>query len=341
MKKPIILAIESSCDDTAVAIVKGNSVLSNIIGVQHIHHFYGGVVPELASRYHERDIVLLVHQAIFASKIKKKQIDAVAFTKGPGLIGSLLIGSSFAKSLSMAWMIPLIGVNHIQAHVLSHFIEIEEKSSPTFPFLCITISGGHTQIILVRNYFDMTILGQTIDDAVGEAFDKIAKIVGLPYPGGIWIDFYAKNGNPKKFFFSKPRIGGLDFSFSGLKTQFSYFIEKNLKKDPKFIIHNLYDICASVQKTLVDLLFEKIILAIQKTKIFCIALSGGVSANSYIRKKFSKAASKNGWKLYLLPINYTTDNAVMIAITAQIKYSNSLFDDLYIVPSANCVWNGF
>lgn len=339
MKQPIILAIESSCDDTAIAIVKGNSILSNIIGVQHIHNVYGGVLPEIASRLHQRDIVLLVHQAIFEANIVKKQIDAVAFTKGPGLIGSLLIGSNFAKALALAWMIPVIGVHHIQAHILSHFLKIEGKSSPKFPFLCLTMSGGHTQIILIENFFKMTILGQSIDDSIGEAFDKIAKIVGLHYPGGIWIDYYAKNGNPKRFFFSKPKIGGLDFSFSGLKAQFFSFIRKELKKDPKFIIHNLYDICASAQKALVDLLFEKIILATTKTKIFSIALSGGVSANSYIRKKFSKVARKKGWTLYLLPIEFTTDNAAMIAISAQIKYSSALFDDLDIVPGANCGWN--
>lgn len=339
MKKPIILAIESSCDDTAIAIVKGNEVLSNIIGVQHIHNFYGGVVPEIASRSHIRNIVPLVHQAIFAAKIVKNKIDAVAFTKGPGLIGSLLIGASLAKTLSMAWMIPFIGVHHIHAHVLSHFIDIEGKSSPCFPFLCFTMSGGHSQIILVENYFDMTILGQSIDDAAGEAFDKIAKIVGLQFPGGIWIDYYAKNGNTKKFIFSIPKIDGLDFSFSGLKSQFFYFIHKEVKKDPKFIIHNLYDICASIQKTLVDLLFEKIMLAIHKTKIFSIALSGGVSANSYIRQIFSKAAIKNGWKLHLLPIEYTTDNAAMIAVSAMIKYSSALFDDLTLITGANCEWN--
>lgn len=338
MKKPIILAIESSCDDTAVAIVKGNSVLSNIVGVQHVHYFYGGVVPELASRHHQKDIMTLVHQALIVANIVKKQIDAIAFTKGPGLIGSLLVGSSFAKSLAIAWMIPFIGIHHIQAHILSHFLEINGNSSPKFPFLCLTISGGHTQIILVENSFKMTLLGQTIDDAVGEAFDKIAKIVGLHYPGGIWIDFYAKNGNPKKFCFSKTKIDGLNFSFSGLKTHFFSFIRKELKKDSKFIVHNLYDICASVQKSLVDLLFEKMMLAIQQTKIFSIALSGGVSANSYIRKKFSKAANRNGWKLHLLPIEYTTDNAAMVALTAQIKYSRAFFDNLNFVPSANCKW---
>lgn len=339
MKKPIILAIESSCDDTAIAIVKGNSVLSNIIGVQHIHNFYGGVIPEIASRSHQREIVPLVHQAIFTANIVKNKIDAVAFTKGPGLIGSLLVGSSLAKTLSMSWMIPFIGVHHIQAHVLSHFIEIEGKSSPNLPFLCFTMSGGHTQIILVENYFDMIIIGKTIDDAAGESFDKIAKIIGLHYPGGIWIDYYAKNGNTKKFLFSNAKIDGLDLSFSGLKSQFFYFIHKEVKKDPKFIIHNLYDICASIQKTLVDLLFEKIMLAIHKTKIFSIALSGGVSSNSYIRKKLSKAAIKNGWKLHLLPIEYTTDNAAMIAVSAMIKYSSALFDDLTLSTGANCVWN--
>lgn len=338
MKKPIILAIESSCDDTAIAIVKGNSVMSNIIGVQHIHNVYGGVIPEIASRYHQRKIVLLVHQAIFAANIVKNKIDAVAFTKGPGLIGSLLVGSSLAKALAMAWMIPFIGVHHIHAHVLSHFIDIEGKSSPRFPFLCFTMSGGHTQMIRVENYFDMTILGKSIDDAAGEAFDKIAKIVGLHYPGGIWIDYYAKNGNTKKFIFSNTKIDGLDFSFSGVKSQFFYFIHKEVKKDPKFIIHNLYDICASIQKTLVDLLFEKMMLAIHQTKIVSIALSGGVSANSYIRKIFSKAAIKNGWKLHLLPIEYTTDNAAMIAVSAMIKYSSALFDDLTLITRANCVW---
>jgi len=339
MKTPIILAIESSCDDTAVAIVKGNSILSNIIGVQHIHNIYGGVIPEIASRYHQRDLVLLVHHAIFEANIVKKQIDAVAFTKGPGLIGSLLIGATFAKSLSMAWMIPIIGVHHIQAHILSHFVQMKVKSSPKFPFICLTISGGHTKIILVENFFKMTIIGKTIDDAVGEVFDKIAKIVGLHYPGGIWIDYYAKNGNPNRFIFSKPRIGGLDFSFSGLKTQFSSLIRKELKKDPEFIRHNIYDICASIQKSLVDLLFDKMILAIKQTKIVSIAVSGGVSSNTYLRRKFSKVASKKGWKLYLLPIEFTTDNAAMIAISAQIKYSSALFDDLDIIPGTNCEWN--
>lgn len=339
MKKPIILAIESSCDDTAIAIVKGNSVLSNIIGVQHIHNSYGGVAPEIASRSHQKDIVPLVHQALLAANIVKNKIDAVAFTKGPGLIGSLLVGSNLAKTLSMAWMIPFIGIHHIHAHILSHFIDIEGKTSPSFPFLCFTMSGGHTQIILAENYFDMIILGKSIDDAVGEAFDKIAKIVGLPFPGGIWIDYYAKNGNPKKFIFSNAKIVGLDLSFSGLKSQFFYFIHKEVKKDPKFIIHNLYDICASIQKTLVDLLFEKIMLATHKTKIFSIALSGGVSSNSYIRKIFSKAAIKKGWKLHLLPIEYTTDNAAMIAVSAMIKYSSALFDDFTLITGANYVFN--
>lgn len=339
MKKPIILAIESSCDDTAVAIVKGNSVLSNIIGIQHIHNFYGGIVPEIASRSHQRDIVPLVNQAIFAANIVKNKIDAVAFTKGPGLNGPLLVGSSLAKILAMSWMIPFIGVHHIHSHVLSHFIEIEGKSSPSFPFLCLTMSGGHTQIILVENYFDLTILGQSRDDAVGEAFDKIAKILGLHLPGGIWIDFYAKNGNGKKYYFSNRKIDELDFSFSGFKSQFFYFIAKEMKKDPKFIVNNLYDICASVQKTLGDLLFEKIMLAIHQTKIFSIALSGGVSANSYIRKIFSKAAIKNGWKLHLLPIEFATDNAAMVAVAAMIKYSSALFDDLDLITGANCGWN--
>lgn len=339
MKIPIIIAIESSCDDTAIAIITGNYVLSNIIGIQHIHQIYGGVMPEAASRAHQRDIVPLINQALYAANIVKNQIDVVAFTKGPGLIGSLLIGSTFAKSLAMAWLIPFIGIHHIKAHVLSHFISIKGKDYPKFPYLCLTMSGGHTQVILVENYFDMIIIGQTIDDSVGETFDKIAKIIGLYYPGGIWIDYYSKYGNPKKFIFSKPKIGGFDFSFSGIKSQILYLIRKELKKNPKFIVRNIYDICASVQKTLIDLLYDKIILAIHKTKIFSIALSGGVSANSYIRKKFSKAANKNGWKLHLLPIEYATDNAAMIAISAQIKYSSALFDKLEFVPETNCGWN--
>lgn len=339
MKKPIILAIESSCDDTAIAIFTGNNVLSNIIVIQHIHQIYGGIVPEFASRYHQRDIIPLINQSLYAANIVKNQIDVIAFTKGPGLIGSLLVGSTFAQSLSIAWMIPCIGINHIKAHVLSHFIGIKGKSFPKFPYLCLTISGGHSQIILVKNYFDMIIIGQSIDDAIGETFDKIAKIIGLSYPGGIWIDYYSKYGNPKKYKFSKPQIPEFDFSFSGLKSQISFFLRKELKRDPKFIVRNLYDICASVQKTLGDLLFDKIILAIHKTKIFSIALSGGVSANSYIRKKFSKAATKNGWKLHLLPIEYTTDNAAMIAVSAQIKYANALFDNLDFVSSENFVFN--
>lgn len=338
MKNPIILAIESSCDDTAIAIITGNYVLSNIIGIQHIHQIYGGIVPEVASRHHQRDIVPIIHQSLYAANIVKKQINIIAFTKGPGLIGSLLIGSTFAKSLAIAWIVPYIGIHHIKAHVLSHFIFIKGKEKPKFPYLCLTMSGGHTQIILVKNYLDMIILGQTIDDAIGETFDKIAKIIGLYYPGGVWIDYYSKYGNPRKFKFSKPQIGGFNFSFSGIKSQILYFVRKELKKNPRFIIHNLYDICASIQKTLGDLLFDKIILAIHKTKIFSIALSGGVSANSYIRKKISKIASKNGWKLHLLPIEYTTDNAAMIAISAHIKYANALFDNLDVVPEANCGW---
>ncbi|AID37467.1 glycoprotease family protein [Candidatus Walczuchella monophlebidarum] len=336
-KYPVILAIESSCDDTAVSIMKGDVVLSNIIGIQQVHNYYGGVVPELASRSHQKEIVPLIHQAIMLSNINK--IDAIAFTRGPGLIGSLLVGSSFAKSLAIAWDIPIISVHHIQAHILAHFIRNELNSTPKFPFLCLTVSGGHTQIVQVDDYFKMTLLGKTIDDSVGEAFDKAAKILGLGYPGGIWIDRYAQKGKYQKFLFSKPQIKNLDFSFSGFKTQFLYFIRKKLQYDSNFIRNNIHDICASVQSTLVNILFDKVSQAIYKTGIFRIALSGGVSANSGLRRKFLQASNEKNWKLHLLPLEYTTDNAAMIAMTAKIKYIKGIFDNINITPTAICDWD--
>lgn len=338
-KDPIIIAIESSCDDTAVALMQGDSILSSVVSSQEIHTPYGGVVPELASRSHQKDIVPLVRRATALANIDQKQLNAVAFTKGPGLIGSLLVGANFAKSLAMALEIPLIGIHHVQAHVLAHFIREPKRSFPEFPFLCLTVSGGHTQIVLVRDYFKMTILGQTLDDSVGEAFDKSAKILGLAYPGGIWIDRYAQKGNPFAFRFSKPCTKGLDFSFSGFKTQFLYFIRKQLELDADFIEKNLCDLCASLEHTLVDILLDKVLQAMNQTKTSQLALAGGVSANSTLRRKFLSLSKEKGWKLHLLPLEYTTDNAAMIAMAAQLKYARKLFDPLDIVAAARCEWD--
>ena len=283
-KQTYILGIESSCDDTAAAVIKNGTILSNVVATQSIHQEYGGVVPELASRAHQQNIVPVVQLALQKANIDKKQLNAIAFTRGPGLMGSLLVGTSFSKSLAMGLEIPLIDVNHMQAHILAHFIKSEVHTTPTFPFLALTISGGHTQIVKVTNYFEMEIIGQTLDDAVGEAFDKSAKILGLPYPGGPLIDKYSKLGNPNAFPFPKPKVGPLDFSFSGLKTSVLYFVERNLKKDPEFINKNLNDICASLQYTIVDYLMDKIKNAVKLTGIKEVAIGGGVSANSGIRK---------------------------------------------------------
>ena len=279
-----ILAIESSCDDTSAAVLCGNRTLSNIVATQKIHEEYGGVVPELASRAHQQNIVPVVHQALAKANIDKKQLSAIAFTRGPGLMGSLLVGTSFAKSLSLGLGIPLIEVNHMQAHILSHFIEEENYKMPSFPFLAMTISGGHTQVVLVKDYFDMEILGESLDDAVGEAYDKSAKILGLPYPGGPLVDKYAQLGNPKAFPFPKPKVDGLNFSFSGLKTSILYFIQRETKNNPNFIAENLNDICASIQYTIINILMDKIKKAVKQTGITQIAIGGGVSANSGIRQ---------------------------------------------------------
>lgn len=322
-KNTYILGIESSCDDTSASVICNGKILSNVIANQEIHAQYGGVVPELASRAHQQNIVPVVHQALKLANINKKELNAIAFTRGPGLMGSLLVGTSFAKSLALGLNIPLIDVNHMQAHILAHFIIEEDSEIPPFPFICLTISGGHTQIVKITNHFEMEVLGETIDDAVGEAFDKSAKILGLPYPGGPLIDKYANLGNPKAFKFTKPKVGDLDFSFSGLKTQILYFIQKNIKETPNFIKENLNDICASIQYTIVEILIDKLKNAVQQTGIKSIAIAGGVSANSEIRKRLHTASKHWGWSTYIPKFEYTTDNAAMIAITGYLKYLNN------------------
>lgn len=323
-KHPIILGIESSCDDTGASIIQNGKVLSNSIANQKVHQSYGGVVPELASRAHQQNIVPVVYEAIKVANITEKDIDGIAFTKGPGLMGSLLVGTSFAKSLAMALQVPLIEVNHMQAHILAHFINDANSAKPEFPFICLTISGGHTQLIQVNDYFDFVILGETIDDAVGEAFDKIAKIIGLEYPGGPLIDQWAQKGNPKAFQFAKPQVKGYDFSFSGLKTSVLYFLQKEMKKDESFIKENLADICASVQYTIVEILMKKLQKAVKETGIQRVAIAGGVSANSEIRKRL-RYMEKWGWKTYIPKFEYTTDNAAMIAMVGQLKYEQGIF----------------
>ena len=335
MKKTnYILGIESSCDDTAAAVLKDNVVLSNCIANQKIHQSYGGVVPELASRAHQSNIVPVVQQAIEQAGINKNDLNAISFTKGPGLMGSLLVGTSFAKSLALGLKIPLIDVNHMQAHVLAHFIIEENSKTPPFPFACLTISGGHTQIVKVNDYFDFEILGETTDDAVGEAFDKSAKILGLPYPGGPLVDKHAQKGNPQAFSFTKPKVGDLDFSFSGLKTGILYFIQKKIKENPNFIQENLDDICASIQHTIVEILMDKLKNTVEKTGIKHIAIAGGVSANSEIRKRLQLAQDQWGWTTYIPKFEYTTDNAAMIAIAGYLKYLNKNYADISVKATA-------
>lgn len=329
-----ILAIESSCDDTAAAVLKNDKVLSNLVARQSIHEEFGGVVPELASRAHQQNIVPVVDMALKKAGISKKQLSGIAFTQGPGLMGSLLVGSSFAKSLSMALEIPLLAVNHMQAHILAHFIDEEGFDKPTFPFLALTISGGHTQIVKVSGFFDMEVIGETTDDAVGEAFDKTAKILGLPYPGGPLIDQFAKEGNPKAFPFTKPKVEGLNFSFSGLKTQILYFVQKNVAANPNFIEENKADICASVQNIIIKILMDKLKLAVEETGINQIAIGGGVSANSGIRNTLKEAEAKYGWKTYIPKFEYTTDNAAMIGIVGYQKYLHNQFENAAVVSKA-------
>jgi len=329
-----ILGIESSCDDTSAAVLCNGKVLSNVVANQEIHTAYGGVVPELASRAHQQNIIPVVQQAIQKANIDKNQLNAIAFTRGPGLMGSLLVGTSFAKSFAMGLNIPLIGINHMQAHILAHFIDDENHSKPPFPFLCLTISGGHTQIVKISDYFEMEVLGETLDDAVGEAFDKSAKILGLPYPGGPLIDKYAQLGNPKAYQFTKPRVGELEFSFSGLKTGILRFVEKNVKENSNFIEENLNDICASIQHTIVTILMDKLKNAVKHTGIKHIAIAGGVSANSEIRKILKEAESKFGWTTYIPKFEYTTDNAAMIGISGYLAFLQNKFSKIDTVATA-------
>jgi N6-L-threonylcarbamoyladenine synthase len=329
-----ILAIESSCDDTAAAVLCNDKVLSNVVANQLIHTQYGGVVPELASRAHQQNIVPVIDAALKKANIQKEQLSAIAFTQGPGLMGSLLVGSSFAKSLALALNIPLISVNHMHAHILAHFINEEGYNKPEFPFLALTISGGHTQIVKVNDFFDMQIIGETTDDAVGEAFDKSAKILGLPYPGGPLVDKYAQLGNPKAYQFTKPKVPGLDFSFSGLKTAILYFIQKEKQKNPNFIDENTNDICASIQYTIIQILMDKLKLAVQETGIKQIAIGGGVSANSGIRNTLKEAEQKYGWKTFVPKFEYTTDNAAMIGIVGYQKFLSQNFEDASVVSKA-------
>ena len=334
LKNIYILGIESSCDDTAAAVLRNGETLSNVIATQEIHKLYGGVVPELASRAHQQNIVPVVDQALKKAGISLTDLDAVAFTQGPGLMGSLLVGTSFAKSLAYGLDIPLIDVNHMQAHILAHFIEKAGYNKPSFPFIAMTISGGHTQIVRVDNYFKMTVIGETIDDAVGEAFDKSGKILGLGYPAGPEIDKRAKLGNPKAFKFTKPKVKGLNFSFSGLKTAILYFVQKQVKENPQFIEENLNDICASIQYTIIEILMDKLKLAVSETGINQITIGGGVSANSGIRGALKQAESQHGWTTYLPAFEFTTDNAAMIAIVGYLKFKNKQYADQSIMASS-------
>jgi N6-L-threonylcarbamoyladenine synthase len=329
-----ILAIESSCDDTSAAVFRNDVKLSNIIANQSIHEAYGGVVPELASRAHQKNIVPVVQQALKKANVAKEQLSAIAFTKGPGLLGSLLVGGSFAKSLAIALKIPLIEVHHMQAHILAHFIKEPDHNTPEFPFLALTISGGHTQIVKVSDYFEMEIIGNTLDDAVGEAFDKCGKMLGLDYPAGPVIDKLAKHGNPEAFTFSKPKVKGLDFSFSGLKTAVLYFLQREKKKDPEFVEKHLEDICASFQKTVVEILMDKLKLAVKSTGISQVAIGGGVSANSGIRQALLNAEKEWGWKCHIPKLEYCLDNAAMIAIVGYHKYLSADFAEISAVSKA-------
>ncbi len=327
-----ILAIESSCDETAAAVCKDGMILSNIIASQSVHEKYGGVVPELASRAHMQNIVPVVDQAIKNAGITLSDVNAIAFTQAPGLIGSLLVGTQFAKSLSLSLQVPLIGVHHMQAHVLANLIPAER---PSFPFLCLTVSGGHTQIVLAKSALELEVIGETIDDAAGEAFDKTAKLLGLPYPGGPLIDQYAQLGDPLKFKFAEPQIPALNFSFSGLKTSVLYFLQK---QTPEFILENRNDLCASIQYTIVQILVKKLVKAVNLTNVKLVCIAGGVSANSGLRNALTSMGQQKGWKVYIPDFSYCTDNAAMIAITGYHKYLNNQFVPLSVNPSARAEW---
>lgn len=336
MKPIYILGIESSCDDTASAVICNTQILSNVIASQKVHEEYGGVVPELASRAHQQNIVPVVDKALRDAGITKEQLDAIAVTAGPGLLGSLMVGTSFAKAFALALGIPLITVNHLQAHIYAHFIDTanNQNSKPDFPFLTLLVSGGNTQLVLMKDHFNMEIIGQTIDDASGEAFDKCAKVMGMPYPGGPLIDKLAKEGNPNAFQFSKPRIEGLDYSFSGLKTSFLYFLRDKMKENPQFIEENKKDLCASLQKTIVDILMEKLRKAVKETAVKDVAIAGGVSANSALQKAMYDASEKYGWRVFIPKLGYSLDNAGMVAITAYFKFLKNDFASQDFVPFA-------
>lgn len=335
----IILGIESSCDDTSVAVLKNETILSNVTAGQKVHEEYGGVVPELASRAHMQNIVPVVDAAMKRAGVQLDDLDAIAFTKGPGLLGSLLVGTSFAKSLALSLDIPLVDVNHMHGHILAHFIDDSERAKPKFPFICLTISGGHTQIVLVKDYLEMEIVGTTIDDAAGEAFDKAAKMLGFPYPGGPMIDRAAQLGDPNKFEFAKPNVADLNYSFSGLKTSILYFLQKMEKEDPGFIENNRNDLCASIQKTITEILFKKLKKAVKQYNIREVAIAGGVSANSGVRNGLNELAEKHGWNVYIPRFEYCTDNAAMIAIAGKYLLEKGIIADQSVSAQARMPFN--
>ncbi len=336
MNSITILGIESSCDDTSASVIRDGVMLSNVIATQDVHEQYGGVVPELASRAHQQNIIPVVDTALKQANIGVKDIDGIAFTRGPGLLGALLVGSSFAKGLALANHKKLIEINHLQGHILAHFVKEnpEDNNQPSFPFICLLVSGGHTQIVLVKDHLDMKVLGSTIDDAAGEAFDKCAKVIGLPYPGGPVVDKYAKLGNSDAFIFNKPKVKEFDYSFSGLKTSFLYQIRDRVKENENFVRENTYDLCASLQKTIIDILMDKVIKAMKKTGVTELAVAGGVSANSGIRERLTQLGRNRNWKIFLPEFKYTTDNAAMIAITGYYKYQKGEFVGQDITPKA-------
>ncbi len=336
MKTVTILGIESSCDDTSAAIIRDGVMLSNVIANQEVHSQYGGVVPELASRAHQQHIIPVVHEALRRAGISKQELTAVAFTRGPGLLGSLLVGTSFAKGFAQALNIPLLDVNHLQAHVLAHFISEgkPDERQPRFPFLCLLVSGGNSQLIHVRSHSDMEVIGQTIDDAAGEAFDKCAKVMDLPYPGGPHVDRLAKAGNPQAFRFSKPQVSGYDYSFSGLKTSFLYLLRDRTKENPNFVMEHKEGLCASLQATIIDILMDKLKKAAEDLNIKQVAVAGGVSANSGLRNAFVEYGKKYAWDIYIPPFSFTTDNAAMVAMTGYFKYLQGAFCSFDEVPFA-------
>ncbi len=333
-KDIIILGIESSCDDTSAAVLKNEEILSNLIASQKVHESFGGVVPELASRAHQQNIVPVVDQAIKQAGISKKDIDAVAFTRGPGLLGSLIVGTSFAKSFALGMNIPMVEVNHMKGHILAHFIDDKEREKPNFPFICLTVSGGHTQLVLVSDFDDMEVVGTTMDDAAGEAYDKTAKLLGLPYPGGPIVDKYAREGDPSIITFSKPQVPEFDYSFSGLKTNVIQVLQKANKQDPNFVKDNIKNICASLQATIMEILFDKLIKAMRHFNIEEVAIAGGVSANSALRQRLKETGEKYGWKTYIPKFEYCTDNAAMIAIAGRYQYLAGNFADQSVSANA-------